>query len=61
MKTFMKGQLKLMNKKEVVDICYNICKAIGKPDTKENLNLHSKEYLIRYYGKVRNAHLLGVK
>ena len=55
---YMKGQLELMSKKEVVDVYYKFLKANNKKVLKQDLIGFKKEYLIERFIKERNRKLI---
>lgn len=59
MKTYMKGELELMNKPEVVKIYVAFRKKIKKPITVTEANKIHKDAMIKDYLKLRNKLILG--
>ena len=55
---YMKGQLELMNKKEVENVYYNWCKANGKKVAKREIKGLTKESIIDKYIVVRNKKMI---
>lgn len=59
MKTYMKGQLELMNKPEVVKIYVAFRNKIKKPITVTEANKIHKTEMIKDYLRLRNKLILG--
>lgn len=55
---YMKGQLKMMPKKQVVDVYYKLQKANGKGVKKEDIKQMDKDLIISCYLKERNNSLI---
>jgi len=55
---YMKGQLELMNKKDVEDVYYNWCKANGKKANKKEIRGLTKENIINKYIVARNKKMI---
>lgn len=55
---FMKGQLELMDKKEVENVYYNWCKVNGKRVNKKEIRSLSKESIISKYIIARNKKMI---
>lgn len=55
---YMKGQLELMNKKDVEDVYYNWCKANGKNANKKEIRSLTKEKIINKYIIERNKKMI---
>ena len=55
---YMKGQLQLMPKKEVVNVYYNLLKEANKSPLKSKINSLNKSVIIERYIGLRNKLLL---
>lgn len=55
---YMKGQLKMMPKKQVVDVYYKLQKANGKEVKKEDIKQMDKDVIISRYLRERNNILI---
>lgn len=55
---YMKGQLELMEKKEVENVYYNWCKVNGKKVNKKEIRGLTKETIISKYIIARNKKLI---
>jgi len=55
---YMKGQLELMEKKEVENVYYNFLKANGKRVNKKEIRSLSKETIINKYIIARNKKMI---
>lgn len=55
---YMKGQLELMEKKEVENVYYNWCKANGKRVNKKEIRSLNKESIINKYIIARNKKMI---
>lgn len=55
---YMKGQLKMMPKKQVVDVYYKLQKANGKEVKKEDIKQMDKDLIISRYLRERNNSLI---
>lgn len=56
---YTKGQLTLMNKKEVETICYKLYKQNNKAVLRSDFQGLNKDYLISKYIKLRNKIILS--
>ena len=56
---YMQGELKLMPKKEVETICYNLYKKAGKEVLREDFKCLKKDKLISNYISLRNKMILA--
>ena len=56
---YMQGELKLMPKKEVETICYNLYKKVNKAVLREDFKGLTKDALISKYIRLRNKMVLA--